>query len=189
MATERDKMVTGELYDPRDPELEAARARARGLLARLNAGADPAGIERPALLRDLLGMVGAGSWIEPPFFCDYGTQITLGERVFFNFNCVVLDPAPVHIGDDVLIGPAVQLLTATHPLSAAQRKEGLELGAPVTIEAGVWLGGGVIVCPGVRIGRGSVVGAGSVVTGDLPAGVLAVGNPCRIARYLDGPGA
>ncbi len=149
MATERDKMVSGGRYDPRDPELEAARIRARGLLSRLNAGTEQGGVERHGLLRDLLGTIGAGSWIEPPFFCDYGTQITLGERVFFNFNCVVLDPAPVHIGDDVLIGPAVQLLTASHPLNAAQRRQGREQGMPVTIEADVRLGGGVIVCPGV----------------------------------------
>lgn len=185
MATERDKMVSGELYDPRDPELEAARV----LLSRLNAGADAAGLERPGLLRDLPGTIGAGSWIEPPFFCDYGTQITIGERAFFNFNCVVLDSAPVYIGDDVLIGPAVQLLTATHPLDAAQRRDGREQGIPVTIEAEVWLGGSVIVCPGVRIGRGTVVGAGSVVTRDLPPGVLAVGNPCRVLRHFDRPDA
>ena len=176
-------MIGGELYDPRDPELEAGRARARGLLARLNAPVDPGEHDRSAIVRELLGAVGKGCWIEPPFFCDYGSQITLGDRVFMNFNCVVLDPAPVQIGDDVMLGPAVQLLTATHPLSAAARR-GRELAHPITIESDVWLGGGVIVLPGVRIGRGAVIGAGSVVTRDVPQGVVAAGNPCRVMRLI-----
>ncbi len=177
-------MLGGEPYDPRDPELEAARARARGLLARLNAPADPGGRDRPALLRELLGAVGVGCWIEPPFFCDYGSNITLGDRVFLNFNCVVLDPASVHIGDDVMLGPSVQLLTATHPISAAARRRGREAAHPITIESDVWLGGGAIVLPGVRIGRGAVIGAGSVVTRDVPQGVVAAGNPCRVLRPI-----
>jgi maltose O-acetyltransferase len=122
--------------------------------------------------------------IEPPFQCEYGCNISLGEQVFFNFNCVVLDVAPVRIGARVLIGPGVQIYTATHPLSAEQRKAGLEAGRRIDIGDDVWIGGGAILCPGVRIGSGSVIGAGSVVTRDLPHGVLAAGNPCRVIREI-----
>ena len=124
------------------------------------------------------------AWIQPPFYCDYGTNISLGAKVCFNFNCVVLDVMPVTIGDNVLFGPAVQLYTATHPINAAERRTGLELAKPITIGSDVWIGGGTIICPGVTIGDRSVIGAGSVVTRSIPADVTAAGNPCRVIRSL-----
>jgi len=177
-------MLRGELYLATDPDLVAARTRARQLWQRFNA-TDPADTDGArAVLTQLLGGVGAGAWIEAPFYCDYGAQITLGENVFVNMNCVFLDPAPIHIGAQAQLGPGVQLLTASHPLDAAQRAAGPELARPITIGARAWLGGGVIVAPGVTVGADTVVGAGSIVVRDLPPGVLAVGNPCRIVRRL-----
>ncbi|HSE89447.1 MAG TPA: sugar O-acetyltransferase, partial [Candidatus Binatia bacterium] len=123
-------------------------------------------------------------WMQPPFYCDYGANIELGKRVFFNFNCVVLDVAPVRVGSGVLFGPAVQIYAATHPLSAAERRTSLELGRAVEVGDEVWVGGGAIICPGVRVGARSVIGAGSVVTRDIPEGVFAAGNPCRVIREL-----
>jgi maltose O-acetyltransferase len=182
--TERSKMLRGELYSALDPELVAARVRARRLFARYNAS-DPADINgRASLLRDLLGYAGPDVAIEPPFYCDYGTQITLGAGVFVNFAAVFLDPAQITIGEQAQLGPYVQLLTADHPRDAATRAAGPELAHPINIGARVWLGGGVIVCPGVSIGADTTVGAGSVVVRDLPAGVVAAGNPCRVLRSL-----
>lgn len=178
-------MLRGELYNASDPELAAARRTARHLLYRLNASRDSEDELRCRIYEELFGAVGEGTWIEPPFYCDYGKQIRLGDRVFFNFNCVVLDPAEVSIGNDVLFGPAVQIYTATHPLDYRIRRRWLEAARPITIGSDVWIGGGVILQPGVRIGERTVIGAGSVVTRDVPAGVLAAGNPCRILRDLD----
>ena len=137
------------------------------------------------IIRELLGSADDAVWIEPPFHCDYGSNITLGSKVFFNFNCVILDPAPVLIGSNVLFGPAVQVYTATHPISATERRTGREFARPVEVGSDVWVGGGAIICPGVRIGSRSIIGAGSVVTRDIPADVFASGNPCRIIRQLD----
>src|SRR5688572_12810982 len=182
--TERSKMLRGELYSAMDPELVAARMRARRLFARYNAS-DPADIiGRAALLRELLGYAGADAAIEPPFYCDYGTQITLGAGVFVNFGAVFLDPAQMSIGEQAQLGPYLQLLTADHPRDAAARAAGPESAHPINIGARVWLGGGVIVCPGVSIGAATTVGAGSVVVRDLPVGVVAAGNPCRVLRTL-----
>lgn len=183
--TEKRKMLAGALYDAADPQLVAERRLARDLLHALNASRDGDRELRMDLLRRLLGTAGEGSWIEPPFFCDYGYNIHLGDRVYFNFNCVVLDVAPVRIGSDVMFGPAVQILTATHPLNAAERRSGLEAAKPITIRSDVWVGGGAILLPGVTIGARSVIGAGSVVTADVPDGVLAAGNPCRVIRTID----
>jgi len=182
--SEREKMVRGELYLASDPELVAGRVRARRLWARYNASdpADAAG--RLALLRELLGRVDETVAIEPPFYCDYGSQIAFGSSVFVNFGAVFLDPAPITIGDHAQLGPGVQLLTADHPREAAVRLAGPELGRPIHLGARTWLGGGVIVCPGVTVGPDTVVGAGSVVTRNLPAGVVAAGNPCRVIRTL-----
>lgn len=185
-STEKEKMLRGDLYDARDPQLSAERRRARLLLKALNSTRDDEPEERARLLRELIPDAGAELWIEPPFYCDYGTNITVGDRVFFNFNCVVLDVAPVRIGSGVLFGPAVQIYAATHPLSAAERRTGLELGRPVEIGDDVWVGGGAILCPGVTIGARSVIGAGSVVTRDVPEGVFAAGNPCRVIRAIEG---
>lgn len=185
MPSEREKMRAGELYDSADPELAAARLRARELLRAFN-DAPPADAEgRDRVLRDLLGAAGEGVWIEPPFRCDYGDNIHLGDRVYFNFNCVVLDPAEVTVGSDVLFGPGVQLITATHPLDAATRRTWRESARPVAIGSDVWVGAGALVLPGVRIGSRTVIGAGSVVTRDVPGGVLAAGNPCRVIRPLE----
>lgn len=185
MKSEQEKMVAGELYNPFDPQLTANRQRARLLLKALNDTRADQLEERTRLMRELIPMMGRDVWIEPPFYCDYGSNITLGDQVYFNFNCVVLDVAPVQVGSQVLFGPGVHLYTATHPLSATVRRQGLELGAPIEIGDDVWLGGGVIVCPGVQIGARSVIGAGSVVTKEIPAGVLAVGNPCRVIRPIE----
>jgi len=184
MVTERERMLAGDLYDPRDPELAALRRRARILCTALNATRDDEPEKRAALLRELLPNAGAGLELEPPFFCDYGTNITFGEKVFLNFNCVILDVATVTIGSRVMLGPSVQLYAATHPLIAKERSSGRELGKPIVIGDDVWLGGGSIVCPGVRIGARAVIGAGSVVTKDIAAGMLAVGNPCRVVRAI-----
>jgi maltose O-acetyltransferase len=183
MRTERQKMLAGELYDPLDPELVAARELARDLCQALNATRERAQEERRRILRALFGTGGDTVWMQPPFFCDYGANIELGTRVFFNFNCVVLDVCPVRIGDYTLLGPAVQIYTALHPFDAGLRRR-QEFGRPVDIGADVWVGGGAIICPGVRIGSQAVIGAGSVVTRDIPDGVFAAGNPCRVVRRL-----
>ncbi|RJF92042.1 sugar O-acetyltransferase [Noviherbaspirillum saxi] len=183
MKTEKQKMIAGELYDPNDAQLVAERLRARDLLGRLNALADDDVETRTRLISELVAAK-TDAFIQPPFFCDYGTNIALGKKVFMNFNCVILDVAPVHIGDFVLFGPAVQIYTATHPENAAERRQGLEGGKPVVIGADVWIGGGAILCPGVTVGARSIIGAGSVVTRDLPEDVVAVGNPCRVIRFL-----
>jgi maltose O-acetyltransferase len=140
---------------------------------------------RRRILRELFGRGGDSVWMQPPFFCDYGANILLGERVFFNFNCVVLDVCRVTIGDFTMFGPAVQIYTATHPLDAALRRQ-QEFGKPITIGSDVWVGGGAIICPGVTIGSNTVIGAGSVVTRDVPEGVFAAGNPCRVIRSVSG---
>jgi maltose O-acetyltransferase len=183
MPTERDKMIAGELYDPLDPDLVAARARARDLCLDLNATRETEQDERRRILVELFGEGGDKVWMQPPFFCDYGSNITLGTRVFFNFNCVVLDVCPVRIGDYSMFGPAVQIYTPMHPLDALERR-GKEYGKPVTIGSDVWVGGGAIILPGVTIGSRTVIGAGSIVTRDVPDDVFAAGNPCRVIREL-----
>jgi maltose O-acetyltransferase len=180
--TEREKMLNGQLYNPGDPELTAMRQRARALTRAYNATAAEQPDERERLLRALFGRLGAHPEIEPPFHCDYGTHIFAGDRLYMNFGCVVLDVHEVHLGNNVFLGPSVQLLTATHPLFARERTQGRELGRPVRIGHNVWLGGGAIVCPGVTIGDDTTIGAGSVVVHDIPAGMLAAGNPCRVVR-------
>jgi maltose O-acetyltransferase len=185
MKTERQKMLDGELYDALDPELAAARARARDLCQALNATPEAQRDERRQLLIQLFDSGGDSVWMQPPFFCDYGSNIQLGERVFFNFNCVVLDVCPVRIGTFSMFGPAVQIYTPMHPLDAELRRR-QEYGKPVTIGSDVWVGGGAIILPGVQIGSRAVIGAGSVVTRDVPAGVFAAGNPCRVVRELAG---
>ncbi len=183
MRSEREKMLAGELYDSLDPELVAARGRAHDLCQMLNATHDSQTDERRRILRKLMGTGGDSVWMQPPFFCDYGSNIHLGERVFFNFNCIVLDVCDVRIGDFTLFGPAVQIYTGTHPMNAELRRK-QEFAKPVEIGRDVWVGGGAIICPGVKIGARSVIGAGSVVTRDIPEGVVAVGNPCRVLREI-----
>jgi maltose O-acetyltransferase len=183
MPSERQKMLAGEPYDPLDADLVAARERARNLCQALNATREAEHETRRRLLRELFGAGGDTVWMQPPFYCDYGTNIELGTRVFFNFNCVVLDVCPVRIGDYTLFGPAVQILTPLHPLNAELRREH-EFGRPVEIGSDVWVGGGALILPGVRIGSRAVIGAGSVVTRDVPAGMFAAGNPCRLIREI-----
>jgi maltose O-acetyltransferase len=183
MKTERQKMLAGELYDPLDPELVAARIRARNLCLDLNAAREGDEATRRRILVELMGTGGDSVWMQPPFFCDYGSNIHLGERVFYNFNCVVLDVCEVRIGDFTLFGPAVQIYTPVHPMNAELRRK-QEYGKPIEIGSDVWVGGGAIICAGVKIGQRSVIGAGSVVTRDIPAGVFAAGNPCRVIREI-----
>jgi maltose O-acetyltransferase len=181
MGIERQKMLAGELYDPFDPELVAGRERARNLSRALNDTRESQEAERRRILQELFGTGGDSAWIQPPFHCDYGSNIHLGKRVFFNFNCVVLDVCEVRIGDYTLFGPGAQILTPLHPFDAALRRE-REFGKPVAIGADVWVGGGALILAGVHIGSRAVIGAGSVVTRDIPEGVFAAGNPCRVIR-------
>ena len=172
-------MIAGELYRASDPELVAANLRAQELLFRYNATAPEASAERSALLRELFGAVGDGATIKQRFACDYGFNIRVGRNLFVNYDCVFLDVAPITIGDDVQIAPAVQLYTATHPLDPAIRRSGLEAGRPIHIGDNVWIGGGAIILPGVTVGDDAVIGAGAVVTRDVPRGIVVVGNPAR----------
>jgi len=178
--TDKEKMLAGELYHPSAPELQVELAACAAWLARYNAALGESAEAWDALLRERAGTVGEGVMLRPPFYCDYGFNLHLGKNVFLNYNCVILDTAPVTIGDGTRIGPAVQIYTADHPRDPALRRSGLECGKPVTIGANVWIGGGAIVLPGVTIGDNAIVGAGSVVSRDVPAGATVVGNPARI---------
>lgn len=184
MTTEKEKMLRGELYDASDPQLVQERLRARELLKALNDSRADEHDKRQALLGELLGAMGEAVHVESPFYCDYGSNILIGNRVFLNFNCIILDCNVVRIGDNAQIGPAVQIYAATHPLEAAERIKGPELGYPITIGDNVWIGGGAIIGPGVTIGDNTTIGAGSVVLRDVPADVFAAGNPCRVIRQL-----
>jgi len=184
MLAEQQKMQSGQWHDPLDKALRELRLQARQLLHKFNHSLPEQHKIRRRIQQELFAATGENVFIEPPFKCDYGAHISLGDHVFFNFNCVVLDSAPVHIGNNVFFGPGVQLYTVNHPLDAALRRTGIEQAAPITINDDVWLGGAVIVCPGVTIGARSVVAAGSVVTKDIPADVLAAGNPCKVIRKL-----
>ncbi len=181
--TQRERMISGRTYRSTDPELTAERAATKRALHEYN-NTHPDDEERRAeLLKSLLGAVGQ-VWIEPPFRCDYGAQITMGDMVFANYDLAILDCAPVTIGDGVLFGPRVTLATASHPIDFEQRIAVFEYAEPITIEPGAWLGAHVVVGPGVTIGARAVIGAGSIVTKDIPADVVAVGNPCRVVRPI-----
>jgi maltose O-acetyltransferase len=180
MKTEKQKMLAGEPYHAGDAEIVADQARAADWMARFNVSRTQPLADREALLREGLGSVGKGAVIRPPFHCDYGYNVHLGEGVFLNFNCVILDVVEVRIGDATQIGPGVQILTADHPRDPAERATGVESGRPVTIGRNVWIGGGALLLPGITVGDDAVIGAGSVVTRDVPAGATVVGNPARI---------
>lgn len=182
--TEKQKMLAGELYLASDPELAAESLRAARLVQRYSQTAAGDREQRTQILQELLGRVGDNPAIVPPFHCDYGSHISIGDRFYMNYGGVILDCNTVQIGDDVLCGPYVQIYAAYHPIDPAVRLTGLELAAPVRIGNNVWIGGGAIICPGVTIGDNTTIGAGSVVTKDIPANVLAVGNPCRVIRSL-----
>lgn len=183
MSDMKERMLRGEPYLV-DEELRADHAHAAALLERFNASPHSDREGRDSILLELLGEFGEGVVVRPPFYCDYGTQISIGGGAFVNFDCVLLDGAPIRIGEACQLGPKVQLLTATHPIEAEPRRQGWESAEPIAIGDNVWLGGGAIVCPGVTIGDDTVVGAGAVVTSDLPAGVVAVGVPARVQREL-----
>jgi maltose O-acetyltransferase len=179
---EKQKMLAGELYSSTDLELVADHLHAQTILGQFNATRADAAEERLALLMELFGNFGRGSILKPSFRCDYGYNILIGRNVFVNYDCVFLDCNRITIGDDVQIGPAVQIYTAQHPTDPETRRSGLEFALPVTVGDNAWIGGGAILCPGVTIGANTVVGAGSVVTRDLPPSVIAAGNPCRVIR-------
>ncbi|MEI9411561.1 MULTISPECIES: sugar O-acetyltransferase [unclassified Mesorhizobium] len=183
LRTETEKMLAGETYDVLDPSLVAERYRVRALCQQMNSSSDTDQDLRRTLCKHIFGKGGDTVSIQPPFFCDYGSNIELGVQVFFNFNCIVLDACRVRIGDYALFGPSVQILTPMHPLDAALRRKQL-YGKPVEIGSDVWVGAGAIILPGVTIGPGTVIGAGSIVTRDIPAGVFAAGNPCRVIREI-----
>ncbi len=185
MKTEKEKMLAGELYDALDPQLSADRTKARLLLKQLNDLREDETEKRIEILNELLPAAGPDLWLQPPFYCDYGTNIKMGEKVFFNFNCVVLDVAEVNIGSRTLFGPNVQIYTATHPLNYKERASGLEYAKPIVIGEDVWIGGSAVICPGVTIGDRTVIGAGSVVTRTIPADVFAAGNPCKVIKNLE----
>jgi len=182
--TEKEKMLAGELYLAADEELLAERRKARHFTRLYNATIETEDAQRRAILSQLFGVIGDSISIEPPFQCDYGSNIFVGNNFYANFGCILLDCARIEIGDNVLLAPNVQLYTAHHPTDPQLRLTGKELASPITIGHNVWLGGGVIVCPNVRIGDNTTIGAGSVVTKDIPANVIAVGNPCRVLRHL-----
>jgi maltose O-acetyltransferase len=180
--SEKDKMLTGELYRASDPELVHDRQRCRSVLAAFNAQQDED--QRQALLKQLLGGIGSGAFIQPPFACDYGYNLSIGDNVFVNFNTVILDCASVTIGEGTQVAPGVQILAADHPRDPQARRGLLELARPVSIGSNVWIGAAAVVLPGVSVGDDSIIGAGSVVTRDIPSGVVAVGSPCRVVRTL-----
>lgn len=182
--SEKENMLAGLFYDPSDAELEKARQEARRLLWQYNS-TDPADNEkRNDITARLFGQTGEGLHIEPPFFCDYGCHIFFENRVFINFNCVILDCARVDIGEGTQIGPSVQIYTATHPTEPKSRAEGKEFAAPIKIGKNVWIGGGSIILPGVTIGDHAVIGAGSVVNKDVPALAVVAGNPAKSIRQF-----
>lgn len=181
--SEKEKMLAGERYNCLDPELEAERQQTKQLLRRYNLTETEQ--ERQALFRYLLGEIGSHSVIEPPFYCSYGRNIYLGDHVYLNFSCTILDNNEVRIGHRVMIGPNVQFYTAAHPLQAESRIQGWETAKPIVVEDNAWLGGGVIVLPGVVIGRNAVVGAGAVVTRHVPANTVVAGNPARVIREIE----
>lgn len=180
MRTQKQRMLAGDLYDAGDGEIQADLAATREWLVRYNASLGSTSETRRGLLEERLADVGKGAVIRPPFHCDYGFNIRLGEGVFLNFNCVILDVVQVSIGDKTQIASGVQILTADHPRSAEERASGLEFGRPIHIGRNVWIGGGAIILPGVTIGDDAIVGAGSVVTRDVPPGATVVGNPARL---------
>jgi maltose O-acetyltransferase len=183
--SQRERMIAGDLYIADDPELARESLRAAELTKAFNDSSPSDPEARRRILAELLGSLGEGTEIRPPFYCDYGRHTHVGARTFVNFGLVALDVAPIRIGDDVQIGPYVQLLTPTHPLEPEPRRAKWEAAEPIAIGDNAWLGGGVIVCPGVTIGVDTVVGAGAVVTTDLPPGVLALGTPARVVRSLE----
>lgn len=177
-------MLSGKMYNPADAELMKARRKARSLFKKFNDCSPDDVEEKKRILKKLMPQQGAGLWVEPPFFCDYGINIELGNKVYFNYNCIILDVCRVTIGDNCMFAPGVHIYAATHPVKAAERNSGLEIGRPVTIGNDVWVGGNTTILPGVIIGDRAVIGAGSVVTKDVPADSVVVGNPARVIKKI-----
>lgn len=182
MKSEKEKMQTGELYDPQDNALQRKRANAHRLSRLFNETTETSGLERKLLLKKLFGSTGESLHVEPTFRCDYGFNIHVGENFFANFDCIFLDVCEIRIGNDCMIGPGVHIYTATHPIEAAQRNSGLELGRPVTIGSDVWIGGRAVINPGVTIGDNAVIASGAIVVKDVPAGAVVGGNPARVIK-------
>jgi maltose O-acetyltransferase len=185
MPSEKEKMLAGEMYDPADPTLVAERREARHRTREYNETDVEADGRRRELLSDLFGSVGDGSVVEPPFRCDYGYNVHVGEDFFANYDCVFLDVCRIEFGDECMLGPGVHVYTATHPLDAERRVSGREYGKPVTVGDRAWLGGHAVINPGVTVGDDVVVSSGSVVTDDVPDGVVVRGNPARVVQELD----
>ncbi len=183
--TEKEKMLSGEMYNPMDPQLVKDRFKARLLFQKINQINDNSKIERDATFFKLIKNAKEGLWVEPPFYCDYGYNIKAGKNVFMNFNCCILDVAEVQIGDNCMMGPNVQIYTATHPLEFKERNSGREFAKPISIGKNVWIGGNAVICPGVNIGNNVVIGAGSIVTKSFPDDVFVAGNPAIIVRSID----
>lgn len=182
--SEKEKMLAGELYTALDGELVEMHRQARELLHSFNSSTPAQITERESIIRKLFGAVGTGFVVRPPFLCDYGKYIFAGEKLFVNYDCVIIDCNEVRLGDNVLLAPKVQIYTANHPFEPDLRRAELEMASPVIIGDDVWIGGGAIICPGVEIGAGTTIGAGSVVTKSIPPNVFAAGNPCRVIRTL-----
>jgi maltose O-acetyltransferase len=185
MKTEKDKMLQGELYLPSDKELTEERGRARKLVRLYNQTTEMDKEHRYTLLWQLLGSFGESICIEPPFHCDYGYNVHVGENFYANFDCVILDICQVLIGENCLLGPGVHIYAATHPVDAQERIRGVEFGKPVTIGDNVWVGGRAVINPGVVVGNNVVIASGSIVIRDVPDNVVVGGNPAKIIKYLD----
>ncbi|WP_037318817.1 sugar O-acetyltransferase [Salegentibacter sp. Hel_I_6] len=183
--TEKEKMLSGQLYLGEEKEIAKDRYNARLIFQKANKLGEEKADERIKLFYSLFEKAGKDLWIEPPFYCDYGYNIKMGDQVFMNFNCCILDVVEVNIGNNVFLAPNVHIYTATHPLDAKTRDTLLEYGKPVIIGNSLWIGGGAIICPGVSIGDGSVIAAGAVVIKDVPPNVLVGGNPAKIIKKLD----
>lgn len=183
--SEKEKMLSGLLYDANDPQLAEERLKTRLLLQKINTWGENKREEINAFSYQLFGSAGKDLFIQPPFYCDYGYNIAVGNKVFFNFNCCILDVMPVKMGNNILLGPNVQIYTATHPLKAKERASWLESAKTITIGNDVWIGGSAIINPGVSIGNGVIIGAGAVVTKDFPDNVFVAGNPARIVKEID----
>ncbi|SDF92969.1 maltose O-acetyltransferase [Halorubrum xinjiangense] len=185
MGREKERMLAGEAYDPRDPELRRERERARDRCRRYNETAQTETDRRERLLRELFGEVRGDATVLPPFHCDYGYNVGVGDRFFANCGCVFLDVAPVAFGENCMLGPGVHVYTATHPIDPDERAAGREFGDPVTIGDDVWIGGRAVLTPGVSVGDGAVVAAGAVVVDDVPARTVVGGNPAEVIREID----
>ena len=185
MMSERERMLSGKMFTSvGDEELSQLSHKNRSHMQEFNRSKREEYYLRDKIMREVFGSVGDNSMVEQPILIDYGAHIHIGDNFYANYDCIFMDAAEIRIGNDVLIGPRVGLLTTSHPVGAKARRSGLEYALPITIEDDVWIGGNTTVLPGVRIGKASIIGAGSVVTGDIPSGVMAAGNPCRVLRRL-----